>query len=161
MGSKSRSASTTTNKAFNFNNVDYGQDGGGGGVAKNINLAESSLAVGDVIMTDQGAVTGALDLAGKVNQTSADTLLALGDNAYDDLEDSRELTRDLFGGAVESVNSANREALQFLTQNTDRALAFATKATRTESEKIAENMTTYFVIAGGLLLAVTYFGSRK
>lgn len=161
MGSKSKSSSSTTNKAFNFNNVDYGKGGGAGGFAKNVNLAESTLEVGDVISTDHGAVTSAIDLAGQVSQTNADTLLALGDRAYDDVEDSRELTRDLFGGAVDSVNSANREALQFLGQNTDRALAFAQQATRSEAGQIAENLTKYMLIGGAALGALIVLPKLK
>lgn len=142
----SKSKSYTTNKAFNFNNLDYGQGGGSG---SNYNLAEST--VGDIISTDHGAVTSVIDLAGRVNQTNAELVMALGDRAYDDVEDSRELTLNLFGGAVDSVNSANREAMQFLNQNTDRALAFATQATRSEAGQIAENLTKYMMIGAAVL----------
>lgn len=163
MGSKSKSSSNTTNKAYNFNNIDYGQGSGGSGgaLAKNINLAESDLSVGDVISTDHGAVTAALDFAGKASTDNANVMLALGDRAYDDVEDSRELTRDLFGGAVDSVNSANREALQFLSQNTDRALAFAQQSTRSESGQIAENLTKYMLIGGAGIVALIVFTRKK
>lgn len=153
MGSKSSSSNKTSNKAFNFNNVDYGQgdSGGGGGLAKNINLAESSLEIGDVISTDHGAVSGSLDFAAGAARENAALTLALGDRAFDDVEDSRELTRSLFTTGTESVTEANREALQFLGQRTDRALAFAQQATRSEAGTIAENLTKYMFIGGAVL----------
>lgn len=162
MAKGSRSSSKTTSKAFNFNNVDYsgGESGGGGRLGKNINLAESSLKVGDVISTDHGAVTSAVELAKQTNSTGAQTLITLGDRAYDDVEDSRELTRDLFGGAVSSVTSANREALQFLGQGTKRALAFAQKSTRSESGQIAENLTKYMMIGGAGIVALVFITRR-
>lgn len=162
MGSKSKSQSSSVNKAFNFNNLDYGsgEGGGSGSVAKNINLAESSLEVGDIINTDHGAVSGALDLAGQVNRTGAETMMFLGDRAYDDVEDSRELTRDLFSGATTSVNQANREALQFVGQGTQRALAFAQKSTRSESGQIAENLTKYMLIGGAGIVALVFITRR-
>lgn len=161
MGSKSKSSSSTVNKAYNFNNVDYAGGGGGGGFAGNVNLAESELTVGDVIMTDQGAVAGALDFADASDARAGAVLLALGDRAYDDVENSRELTSTLFTGAIDSVNSANREAMQFLNQNTDRALAFATKATRSESGQIAENLTKYMMFGGAGIVALIILTRRK
>lgn len=161
MGSSSKSSSTTTNKAYNFNNVDYGAGGGGGGsLASNVNLAESQMTVGDVISTDHGAVSGALDFAEAANAQTASTFLALGDRAYDDVEDSRELTKTLFGGALDSVNTASRETLQYMNQNTDRALAFANQATRSESGQIAENLTKYMMIGGAGLVALVIFTRR-
>lgn len=161
MGSKSKSSSSTTNKAFNFNNLDYGQGGGGGGsLAKNVNLAESSLSVGDIINTDYGAVAGAMNLADSTVKTSADTLLQLGDRAYDDVSQSRELTSELFTLATDSVNSANRESLQFLRQGTERALAFAQQSTRSEAGQVVENLTKYMMI-GGAGLAVLILISRR
>lgn len=161
MGGKSSSSNSTVSKATNFNNVDYsGEGGGAGGFAKNVNLNESSLEVGDVISTDHGAVTSAIDLANNVNTTNAETVLALGDRAFDDVEDSRELTRDLFGGAVDSVNSANREALQFLGQGTERALAFAQKATRSEAGQTVETLTKYLLIGGVSLAGLILLKNR-
>ena len=97
MGSKSKSSSSSTNKAYNFNNVDYGGGGGGGGgsFAGSVNLAESELSIGNIINTDQGAVAGALDYAEAASARNAAALLSLGDRAYDDVEDSRELTKEL------------------------------------------------------------------
>ena len=156
MGSSSSSSNQTTNKAFNFNNVDYGQggDGDGSNLAKNINLAESSLEVGDVISTDHGAVSGALDFAAGAASENASLMLALGDRAYDDVEDSRELTGELFTKATDTVSAQNREALQFLGQRTDRALAFAQQATRSEAGTIAENLTKYMFIGGAVLVGL-------
>lgn len=163
MGSSSKSSRTNTNKAYNFNNIDYsqGDSGGGGSLAKNINLAESELTVGDVTTTDHGAVAGALDYADSVARQNAGAVLALGDMAFDDTENSRELTRDLFTTGVQSVNAANRETLQYLNQNTDRALAFATKATRSESGQIAENLTKYMMIGGAGIVVLVIVMNRK
>lgn len=156
--SDSKSSTTTINKTANFNNLDYGQDGGGSfGLGKNLNLAESSLEVGDVISTDHGAVTSAIDLAGRVNQTNSDNLLELGDRAYDDVEDSREMATTLFGTGIDSVNSANRDALQFLGQRTDRALAFAQKATRSEGTQTIETLTKYFMIGAAGIAGLILF----
>src|SRR5690554_6274412 len=162
MGSKSKSSSSSTNKAYNFNNVDYGAGGGGGGgFASNVNMAESSISMGDVINTDHGAIAGALDYAEAASARNAATLLSLGDRAYDDVEDSRELTKELFGGAMDSVNYANRESLQFLSQNTDRALAFASQATRSEGGQIAENLTKYMMIGGAGLVVLIVVMNRR
>ena len=161
MGKGSSSSNSTVSKATNFNNVDYsGEGGGGSGFAKNVNLNESSLSVGDVISTDHGAVTSAIDLANNVNTTNAETVLALGDRAFDDVEDSRELTGELFGGAVDSVTSANREALQFLGQGTERALAFAQKATRSEAGQTVETLTKYLLIGGVSLAGLILLKNR-
>jgi hypothetical protein len=153
MGKGSSSSNETVSKSTNFNNIDYGDGGGSGGsLAKNINLADSSLSVGDVISTDHGAVSGAFELASEVNQG----VIMLGDMAYDDVANSRDFAGELFGGAVDSVNAANREAMQFLSQGTDRALAFATQSTRSESGQTVETLTKYLLIGGvsiaGLIL---------
>jgi len=162
MGGSSKSSNSTTSKSFNFNNIDYGQGGGGGaGFAKNVNLAESTLEVGDVTTTDFGAVTSAIDLANNVNTTNAEAVMRLGDLAYDDVEDSRELAGSLFGRATDSVNSANRDALQFLGQNNDRALAFAQKASRTEGAQTVETLTKYLLIGGVSIGALVIFTRKK
>lgn len=157
MGGSSKSSNSTTSKSTNFNNVDYGQgDGGTVGFAKSVNMAESSLEVGDVISTDHGAIGGALDFADNMNRRQSETFMDFSDGAFDDLESSRELTGNLFGTAVDSVNSANREALQFLGQGTERALAFAQKSTRSEAGQTVETLTKYMLIGGvaigGLIL---------
>jgi len=163
MGSSSSSSNETVSKSVNFNNIDYGDSAGGGNgsLAKNINLADSELSIGDVIATDHGAVSGALGFADNANARSAELAINLGDRAYDDVADSRALTKDLFGGAIDSVNSSNREALQFLSQGTDRALAFATQSTRSESGQIAENLTKYIMIGGAGIVALVIFTRGK
>jgi hypothetical protein len=163
MGSSSKSSNSTTSKSTNFNNIDYGDSAGGarGSVAKNINLADSSLDIGNVISTDHGAVSGAFELASEVNQAGAEAVLMLGDMAYDDVASSRDLTKDLFGGAVDSVNAANREAMQFLSQGTDRALAFATQSTRSEGGQVVENISKYILIGGAGIVAVLIFTRSK
>jgi len=85
----------------------------------------------------------------------------LGDMAYDDVASSRDLTKDLFGGAVDSVNAANREAMQFLSQGTDRALAFATQSTRSEGGQVVENISKYILIGGAGIVAVLIFTRSK
>jgi hypothetical protein len=164
MGSSSSSSNETVSKSVNFNNIDYGDSAGGGGsgsLAKNINLSDSELSIGDVTATDHGAVAGALGFADNANARASDLVMELGDNAYDDVADSRDLTKDLFKGAVDSVNSSNREALQFLSQGTDRALAFATQSTRSESGQIAENLTKYVMIGGAGIVALVIFTRGK
>ncbi|MFL1484897.1 hypothetical protein [Marinobacter sp. LN3S78] len=163
MGSSSKSSSSSVNKAYNFNNIDYSGGGGGegGSLAKNINLAESELTVGDVSTTDHGAVSGALDFAATASSQNATALMALGDRAFDDVEDSRELTGDLFTGAVDSVNAANRETLQYMNQNTDRALAFANQSTRSEAGQIAENLTKYMMVGGAGLVVLIFIVRKK
>lgn len=154
MGGSSRSSNSTTSKSTNFNNV--GDSGAGNGFAGNVNLAESTLKVGDVISTDHGAITSAIGLADDVTRRNNQTFMDFSDNAFDDLESSRALTNNLFTGAVDSVNSANREALQFLGQGTERALAFAQKSTRSEASQTVETLTKYMLIGGagiaGLIL---------
>ena len=162
MGSSSKSSSTVHNEAYNFNNIDYaGDEGGGGALAKNINLARSSLTTGDIISTDHGAVAGALDFADTVATRNAELTLALGDRAFDDVRDSREWSRDLFSIGVDSVNAANRDTLQYLNQNTERALAFAQQATRSEAGQIAENLTKYMMIGGAGLVVLIFIVQRK
>lgn len=159
--SSSSSKSSSVNKSFNFSNVDYGSGGGSERVAKNINMAESSLKVGDVISTDHGAVSGALDFADSANKRNAETLLALGDKAYDGVENAQELTKELFGQTWDEVNAANRENLQYLNQNTDRALAFAKQATRSEAGEITENLTKYFLIGGAGIVGIVLLTTRR
>lgn len=163
MGSSSKSSTTNRNEAYNFNNIDYGSDEpeSGSGIAKNINLARSNLETGDITSTDHGAVSGALELADTAARKNAEVSMSLGDRAYDDVSDSRELTRDLFSTGVDSVNAANRETLQYLNQNTDRALAFATKATRSEGGQIAENLTQYMMVGGAGIVVLVIFMNRK
>lgn len=165
MGSSSKSRSSVRNEAYNFNNIDYAGDEGGGGnaLAKNINLARSNLTTGDIttIDTDHGAVSGALDFADTTVNRNADLMLALGDRAFDDVADSREYSRDVFALGVDSVNAANRETLQYLNQNTERALAFANKATRSEAGQIAENLTKYMMIGGAGLVVLIFIVQRN
>jgi len=164
MGSSSSSTRTSINKTANFNNIDYSGGGGGGagnGLAKNINLAESKLKVGDIINTDHGAVSGAFEFADSANKQNAETMLALGDRAYDSVESAQELSKSMFTDALDKVNTASRENMQYLNQNTDRALAFATKATRSESGQIAENLTKYMLIGGAGIVALVVITRSK
>ncbi|MDX1800400.1 MAG: hypothetical protein R3303_05670 [Marinobacter sp.] len=159
--SKSSSDTTTTNKNTTFNNVDYGGGGGGSGLAKNVNLADSTLSVGgDVISTDHGAVAGSLDFAQKAGAANTALTMNLADSAYADTAQSRKLTGDLFNGAISSVNDANKTSLQFLSQNTDRALAFAQKATRSEGGQIVADLTKKLLIGGSIIAGLIFIKGR-
>lgn len=123
MGSKSSSKNTTNNKNTNFNNVDYGGGSGGtNGLAKNVNLSESELTVGDVsiISTDHGAVSAGTDVARQANKNMAESVMFLGDRAYDDTEDSREYAKDIFSEATQSVTDVNRDAMRYLNESAER-----------------------------------------
>ena len=51
--------------------------------------------------------------------------------------------------------------LQYLNQNTERALAFANKATRSEAGQIAENLTKYMMIGGAGLVVLIFIVQRN
>lgn len=159
MSSDSESNVTNISENVNFNNLDYGGGGGGGNIADNFNLNRSSLEIGDVSVseTDHGAVAAGRDIA-EASIVQQGQALAL---AYDDTEDSREFAEGVFIKSTDAVTDSNRSALQMIGQSTDRALAFAKQATRSEAGQIAENLTKYMMIGGaGIVILVIVMGRK-
>ena len=82
---KSSSSQATNNKETVFNNVDYGgsADGGGGGFAKNLNLADSTMGNIStssntyISQSDSGAISAGADIALAGIETNADTMESL------------------------------------------------------------------------------------
>ncbi len=159
MSSDSESNVTNISENVNFNNLDYGGGGGGGNIADNFNLNRSSLEIGDVSVseTDHGAVAAGRDIA-EASISQQGQALAL---AYDDTEDSREFAEGVFIKSTDAVTDSNRSALQMIGQSTDRALAFAKQATRSEAGTIAENLTKYMMIGGAGIVILVIFMGRK
>lgn len=160
MSSSSKTQVKNTSENVNFNNLDYGDGGGSGGaIADNINLNRSSLDVGSVSITesDQGAIAAGRDIAEASIAQQGNAL----NRAYDDTEQSREYASGIFIKSTDAVTDSNRSALQMIGQNTDRALAFAKQATRSEAGTIAENLTKYMMIGGaGIIALVLFMGNR-
>ena len=106
------------------------------------------------------------DFAESVFGDATGVISSATDRAYDDVADSRTKTFDVFESAgewitgafetsVDEVSQANREALQFASQDVDRALKFAQMSTRSEAGQVVENVSKIvFLGVGGL--AVLY-----
>jgi len=163
MSSDSASNVTNISENVNFNNLDYAGGGSGGAIADNFNLNRSNLEIGDVSVseTDHGAVAAGRDVAEKSITEGNETLRNLADLAYDDTEDSREFAEGVFIKSTDAVTGSNRQALQMIGQSTDRALAFAKQATRSEAGQIAENLTKYMMIGGAGIVVLVFFMGRK
>lgn len=67
----------------------------------------------------------------------------------------------MFIKSTDAVTDSNRSALQFIGQSTDRALAFAKQATRSEAGEIAEKLTKYMMIGGAGIVILVIFMGRK
>ncbi len=163
MSSSSKSSTTNISENVNFNNLDYGGGGSGGAIADNFNLNRSDLKIGDVSVseTDQGAVAAGRDIAERSIVEGNESLRNLAGLAYDDTEDSREFAEGVFIKSTDAVTDSNRSALQFIGQSTDRALAFAKQATRSEAGEIAEKLTKYMMIGGAGIVILVIFMGRK
>lgn len=162
MSTSSKSDSSNTTENVTFNNMDYGEGsgegGGAGALGRNLNLSRSDLRTGNINITetDQGAIAGGVDIA----EMALNNQARATDAMYDDNEDARELTEGLFTRSVDAVNDSNRYAMQQTSQSTDRALAFAKEATRSEAGEIAENLTKYLLLGGVAIAAVAVIGPR-
>lgn len=159
MSSSSKSSTTNISENVNFNNLDYGGGGSGGNLADNFNLNRSELEIGDISIseTDHGAIAAGRDIA-EASIAQQGQALSL---AYDDTEDSREFAEGIFVKSTDAVTDSNRSALQMIGQSTDRALAFAKQATRSEAGTIAENLTKYMMIGGAGIVILVIFMGRK
>jgi len=160
MSSSSKSSTTNISENVNFNNLDYGGGGSGGtALADNFNLNRSELEIGDISIseTDHGAIAAGRDIA-EASIAQQGEALSL---AYDDTEDSREFAEGIFVKSTDAVTDSNRSALQMIGQSTDRALAFAKQATRSEAGTIAENLTKYMMIGGAGIVILVIFMGRK
>lgn len=159
MSSDSESNVSNISENVNFNNLDYAGGGSGGNLADNFNLNRSSLDIGNVSVseTDHGAVAAGRDIA-EASIAQQGQALEL---AYDDTEDSREFAEGVFIKSTDAVTDSNRQAMQFIGQSTDRALAFAKQATRSEAGQIAENLTKYMMIGGAGIVVLVIFMGRK
>ncbi|WP_250655054.1 hypothetical protein [Alkalimarinus coralli] len=111
MGSKSKSSQSTVNKQNYFNNIDYGNGGGGSGFAKNVNMSESSMGDISIVSTDHGAMQAAAAVSAhavNANGAIADSAINLADSLGTEVIDaagnlaveSFDLSRD-FGGYLE------------------------------------------------------------
>ena len=178
MGSRSSSANSTTNniRETTFNNVDYGGDSAGSGsaLAKNINLAESTLEVGQVqqtnIASDHGAVLAGRDVALKsleISQANTNRIQDSADlaltRAYSDVEASRELSGQLAFGSLNAVQDTTRYALQYGADQVSQALAAAKTLSKSESAQVAEmsqKMTLGLMAVSALGLVMAMRGKR-
>lgn len=158
MVGNSDSRTQTTTEEYIFNNADYA--GGGGesaSLAKNINLARSELSVGDVTLTDQGAVAGGVDIAkagiartGESFSDLLDTSEQLVGDGYDALLGTQEFAKDSLARAVNFASSAN----QGISEQLDRVLSYANSSTRSDASQAFENVAKWGLIASGTVAAV-------
>ncbi|RUT74700.1 hypothetical protein EHM94_05765 [Marinobacter sp. NP-6] len=120
MGGSSKSSNSTSSRAYNFNNIDYGSGSGpAGGLAKNVNAVNSDISTGSIFMTttDQGATreagrTARSAIAGNTDVAksalSASALMA--ELGFEDTKDSRDFAESVFGDASGVVSSATDRA---------------------------------------------------
>lgn len=156
--SKSKNTTTNTSKTTNFNNMGEATGSGGAGVAGNLNLADSEFSIqGDVISSDHGAMSVAGDVAGKALQGNVD----LSDRAFDTVDSTQEITQKLFHTASGAVTDATRGTLQQMAGQTDRALAFATQATKSEGAALTENLTKWGIGGAAVLAVAIAFMNRS
>lgn len=148
---------------FIFNNADY--SGGGGesaSVAKNINLAKSTLTTGDITMSDQGAIAGGVSIANKGIAATGESFKQLLDTSeqlvgdgYEGLKGTQEFAKDSLARAVNFANSAN----QGVSEQMARVLSYANDSTRSDASQAFENVTKYGLIAAAVT-AGAYFWSK-
>lgn len=153
------SKSSNSNKAVEYNNLGRSK----GGLAGNINQGENaSLQIEKVEQTDQGATKEAGKTARKAIEGNSRTAQAginlagfLGEKSMDDAADSRDTAEMLFKTGTGAMTDVNRRTLQQMQQSNDRAMAFANKASRSDTTELAQNLTRYGAYAvGGLALAI-------
>jgi len=158
MVGNSDSRTSTTTEEYIFNNADYA--GGGGesaGIAKNINLGNSTLKVGDIELSDQGAIAGGVDVAktgiaatGESYKDLLNTSEQLVGDGYDALIGTQEFAKDSLARAVNFASSAN----QGISEQLDRVLSYANSSTRSDTSQAFENISKWGLIAGGTVAAV-------
>ena len=153
------SSSSTTQKSTNFNNMGNSS----GGLAGNINQTEgSSLDIQNLEQTDFGATKQAGKTARKALDANKETVTKgmdlaerLGKAGLNDVADARDSAEMMFKTSQGAMKDINRRTLQQMQQSNDRAMAFAAKASKSETTQLAENMQRYGAYAvGGLALAI-------
>lgn len=165
MGGSSKSSTSNSSDEYIFNNADYSGDGGGGGgaLAKNINLAQSELDIGDITMTDAGAVAGGVDIA----KTG---IVQTGESFKNLLKTSERLVGDGYAGLKETTNFAETAlskaigavsgSQQSVASQLDRVLAYANDSTRADGSSEKERLAKYALIGGGLLVGAYLLKNR-
>ena len=164
MVGNSDSKTENITEEFIFNNADYG--GGGGessGLAKNINLAKSDLSIGDITLSDSGAIAGGVAIARDgiaANGESYKELLRTSEqlvgDGYSALNGQTEFAKDTLARAVNFASSAN----QNVSEQVSRALAFAGEANKDEGNRSFETVTKYGLLAGVALAGVYLYANR-
>lgn len=163
MVGNSDSKTENITEEFIFNNADYA--GGGGesaSLAKNINLAKSDLSIGDITMSDQGAIAGGVSIANKGIATTGESFKHLletseqlvGDG-YEGLKGTQEFAKDSLARAVNFASSAN----QGISEQLDRVLSYANDSTRSDASQAFERVTKYGLIAAAVT-AGAYFWTK-
>lgn len=158
MVGNSESSTSTTTEEYIFNNADYA---GGGGesatLASNINLARSELSVGDIELSDQGAIAGGVEIAksgiaktGESFKELLDTSENLVGDGYDALLGTQEFAKDSLSKAVNFASSAN----QGVSEQLSRVLSYANASTRSDTSQAFENIAKWGLIASGTVAAV-------
>lgn len=163
MVGNSDSKTQNITEEFIFNNADYA--GGGGessSVAKNINLAKSTLTTGDITLSDSGAIRAGSEIAragiaktGESYQALLKTSEQLVGDGYEGLKGTQEFAKDSLARAVNFASSAN----QGISEQLDRVLSYANESTRSDSALATENVAKYGLIAAALT-AGAYFWTR-
>jgi hypothetical protein len=158
MVGNSDSRTETTTEEYIFNNADYA--GGGGesaSFAGNVNLARSDLSVGDITLTDSGAIAAGADIAksgiaktGESYKALLETSENLVGDGYDALLGTQEFAKDSLARAVNFASSAN----QGISEQLDRVLSYANSSTRSDTSQAFENITKWGLIASGTVAAV-------
>ncbi|WP_430414459.1 hypothetical protein [Marinobacter adhaerens] len=142
-----RQAGETARRAIDGNTVVAGK-----GLDTAAFLAE--LGYGDAANSREFAESVFGDASGVVSSAT--------DRAYDDVADSRQQSTELFKAAgnwvagafddsAQEVAQANREALQFASQDVERALSFAQMSTRSEAGQVVENVSKIVFLGVGAL----------
>lgn len=152
MGSRSKSKTSNTNKNFNIVNNNTGSKSGGGGNAltDNLNAVESELTFGDITLTDQGAIEGAVELGKGAFSLGSETIRAGQENvalAYEDTANSRDFAAMVAGEAADQFQRTTETALQRNSENVKQALGFARDSERSDGALTLEAMAPYGLAA--------------
>lgn len=103
-------------------------------------------------------------LADSLNQRSLETVEKTSTQAVDSVRAAGSQAMDLAAGLSDRAFDASGEqtemALQEMQGTVDRSLAFANKSTRSENNKLAENLTKYGMYGMGALAVAIVLANR-
>lgn len=167
MGFFDKKVSSTTNlEETNLTNVDNRVVENGGYASGAIHVTGSENV--NVSTSDYGAIQAGSEVSMAALDYGADaleTVESVTGNALDTNEAIAGRSIDLSGDTISTMADSFEFWSQQTSQNTDRALAFATRANTSEGTQVLQDGMKFISIAalvvGGTVVAATYFKGRK